>query len=558
MISFLIKEGLIYDGTGSEPFEGDIGIAGETIAFVRRKKGFNKEPDPAEKIIDARNLAVAPGFIDTHAHSDFTIVADPRAEGKICQGITTEVNGNCGLSGAPLTGEALERRGEDLRELDVKERWSNLKEYFEILKKQGIAPNFATLVGHGNLRACVVGYENRSPDSGEIAGMKELLREAISEGAIGLSTGLIYPPGIYSKTIELIDLCSFMRRIFQSSHPARGSPLSGEAGKEKLPVKNETGIYASHIRSEGERLIEALKEALKIGEESGINIHISHIKTSGEKNWNKIDSAISIMEQARKRNVRVTCDRYPYTEASTDLDTVLPPWVFEGGTIKEIERLKNPETRDRIRREIRNDSRGKGPWEKIFISTVQSERNRWMEGKKVAEIAHLRDVNPIDLVFDLLIQERLRVTAIFSSMNEENLKRLLKLPYVMVGTDSAARCTDGLTCKGRPHPRGFGSFPRFLGRYVRTENLMSFSEAIRKITLLPAETFGIARRGIIQEGAFADVVVFDHKRVVDEATFEEPFLKPKGIYFVFINGVPVLWEGEMTDNKPGRILRHGL
>ena len=546
-VNMVIKNGLIFDGTGSEPFEGDIGISQDKIAFINKKSEvrslkFNPpSPPPPEaeekegkggfdRVIDAKGLAVAPGFIDTHAHSDFTLLADPRAEGKVCQGITTEINGNCGLSAAPLYGEVFKHREEDLKELGIQERWSTFEDYFRILEKRSITLNFATLVGHGNIKACVTGYQNRKLLTAERRKMHALIKKSINEGAIGISTGLIYSPGVYSDTEELIEMARCCNNL----------------------------IYTSHMRSEGDTLIESIEEIIRIANEAGVNVHISHIKTSGEKNWQKIDNAISIIEKAQEEGIRITCDRYPYTAASTDLDTILPSWIYEGGAGEELKRLKSPKVQEKIKREILYEHPQKRYWGNIHISSLSSEKNRWMEGKSIASIARHENSEPVDILLKILCEEKLRVGAIFSFMNEDNVKRFLSLPYVMIGTDSSARCTSGPTHKGKPHPRGFGSFPRFLGRYVRNNGLMSLSEAIHKITMLPAKTFGIRKRGILKKGAFADIVIFDHKKVIDRATFDEPFLKPEGIYYVIANGLPALWEGRLTGINTGRILKHGI
>jgi N-acyl-D-amino-acid deacylase len=545
MVDTLIKGGLIFDGTGSEPFEADIGISGDRIAFINKKakvksqspsvtRRGEKSEVSANRVIDAKGLAVSPGFIDTHAHSEFTLLADHRAEGKISQGITTEIDGNCGLSAAPLYGEALKQREEDLMELGIVERWTTFKGYFDILGK-GIALNFVTLVGHGNLRACVAGYEDKALNNNEIKKMQALLKEALKEGAIGLSTGLIYPPGVYSTTEELMNL------FRPSSFILRPSRL----------------IYTSHMRSEGDKLLESIEEIIRIGRKAGVNIHISHMKTSGKKNWHKIDNAISLIEEARREGIRITCDRYPYTAASTDLDTILPPWVYEGGMKEELKRLKSSEFQEKIKKEILYEYPEIEYWGNVNIASVSSEKNRWMEGKSIAYIARHEDSETVDIFLKILIEEKLRVSAIFASMNEDNLKRFLSLPYVMIGTDSSARSTSGPTYKGKPHPRGFGSFPRFLGRYVRDNGLISMNEAIHKITMLPAKTFGISKRGVLKKGAFADLVVFDYRKIIDRATFDKPFLKPEGIYYVFVNGLSAVWEGELTGINAGRILKHG-
>jgi N-acyl-D-amino-acid deacylase len=413
--------------------------------------------------------------------------------------------------------------------MGIKERWATFEEYFRVMEKMHPAINYATLAGHGNIRASVIGYEDREPDEGEMQKMALLLKKAISEGAIGLSTGLIYPPGVYAKRDELIELA---RNINQC-------------------------IYTTHMRSEGDALIESIRETVTIGRESGIRVHISHIKTGGQPNWGKIDDAISVMEQGKREGVQLTCDRYPYTAASTDLDAVLPPWAYAGGAGEELRRLKDEKDRYAIRGDLLARHPEDNYWDGIAISSLQSESNKWMEGKTLLGLSHALGKDPVDFLLDILVEERLRIGAIFYSMNEDNLVRFLALPYAMIGSDSSARSMDGPTRRGKPHPRGFGTFPRFLGRYARDQRRMGMGEAIHKMTALPAETFGLKGRGCIRPGYMADLVIFDDQRIRDRATFEEPFLKPEGIYYVLVNGTPVVWEQETTGAAPGRVLRHG-
>ncbi|NOZ26102.1 MAG: D-aminoacylase [Nitrospirae bacterium] len=523
MIDCLIRGGIVIDGTGSEPRVANVGIEDGRIVHV------GSDETDARDVLDVKGLTVAPGFIDAHAHSEFTILADGRAEGKLFQGVTTEINGNCGLSAAPLHGEAAERREEDLRELGIGSRWSTLSEYLSLLEARGTAINFATLCGHGNIRASVLGYRDVPPDAAALSEMRKILTDSLREGAVGLSTGLIYPPGLYADTRELIELSRVLSR------EGRG------------------GIYTSHMRSEGDALLESVEEVLCIAREAGVRVHVSHIKTAGRHNWGKIDRVVELMDAARKEGISLTCDRYPYVAAATDLDTVLPSWVYEGGVEEELGRLRDPAAVARIRSEL--GSRGDDYWGGVYVSSVSGDENRWMEGRNILDISSRMKKSPVDAVIEIVMDERARAGAVFFSMSEDNLRRFLRLPYTMIGSDSSARSMSGPTRSGNPHPRGFGAFARFLGRYVRDEGLMSLSEAIWKMTCLPAVTFGLKERGLIREGYHADIVIFDYERITDAATFEEPWRRAEGVVHVFVNGVPALRDSEPTGALPGMVLR---
>jgi N-acyl-D-amino-acid deacylase len=522
-IDYLLKNGTVIDGTGKEPVRADVAVEGSRIKEVGDLSGAG-----AIRTIDLEGLCVCPGFIDAHAHSEFVLLADGRAEGKVSQGITTEINGNCGMSAAPLFGPALEQRESDLQQLYIKERWNTFPEYFEVLERKKVAVNFATLVGHGNIRASVAGYSDRELSRKEMEAMTRMLREAMDAGAKGLSTGLIYPPGIYSGTSEIISL----------AHEAA----------------QHGGIYATHMRSEGDMLMESIEEVMSIALKSGIHVHISHLKASGEKNWDKLKEVFSALDSAAGKGLKVTCDRYPYIASSTDLDAVLPSWAFVGGRKKELERLRSE--RGRLAEDILKEhpeALHDDFWEKIVVSTSGS--NKWMEGKSIAEISRLSKKAPIEMVFDLLLEEGLSVGAIFFLMSEENLRSIMKRDYMAVGTDSAARSYDGATAQGKPHPRGFGSCPRMLGKYVREEGILTLAEAVHKMTGLPAGIFSLKERGILAKGFFADITVFDPEKIIDTADFNSPFRRPEGIHYVFVNGEPVMTEGRMTGAMPGRILK---
>lgn len=527
MLKFLIRNGLVLDGIASEPIRQNIGVSGDRITYI------GNEEMPADDIIDAEGFYVTPGFIDVHAHSEFNLLLDGRAEGKLSQGVTTEINGNCGFSAAPLYDAAFERRDQELKEIGINERWHNLGEYLRMLQSKGIALNYITLCGHGNLRASVIGYENSPPEGDSLKNMKNLFYKSLIQGACGLSTGLVYPPGTYSDTKEIIELTQVI-------------------ALENKAIPDRKFIYTSHIRSEGDELLEAIEEVIRIAKEARANVHISHIKTSGEQNWWKIDRAIGLIEDARESGVGLTCDSYPYIASSTDLDTVLPAWTFAGGVDEEIRRLKDLEIAQRIRIELA--LKGDKYWKNVYVSSVRNTENKWMEGESVFDIALRMKKNPADAVIEIIIDEKSAAGAIFFTMNEDNLRRILTLPYVMIGSDSSARSFSGPTFKGKPHPRGFGTFPRFIGVYVRDKKLISLPEAVKRITALPAKTFGIKERGIIKEGFFADIVIFDYNQIKDKASYKEPFTKSDGIEYVFVNGSLAVKEGELTGIFSGKVL----
>lgn len=522
----LICGGAVFDGSGNPAVQADVGISGGRISFIGRA-----QKDDAASVIGADGFYVTPGFIDTHSHSDFTLLADPlAAEGKLFQGVTCEVNGNCGLSGGPLIGAARQQRESDLAQYGIKERWEGLGQYLDILERRGLLMNFATLTGHGNLRASVIGYADRAPSGQELNEMAAHLEASLKAGAIGLSSGLIYPPGAYSRTEELVALA--------------------RAGKSAAAGNF---IYATHMRSEGDSLIEAIGEAVTIGRAAG-RLQVSHMKTAGRQNWGKLSQAIEAMEEARASGLRASADRYPYTAASTDLDTILPAWAYEGGSTEELARLKDPATLGKIAGEIQKDALY---WESVYISSTPNGADKWMEGKSLGEIARAEKKSPLEMLFHVLVKGEVRVQAIFHSMNEDNLRRLYRLPWVMVGSDSSARSFSGPSVTGKPHPRAFGTFPRFLKRYTIKEGLLGMEEAVRKITSLPADTFGLAGRGMIREGFVADIAVLDPGPLADTATFEEPFQKARGVEHLIVNGEAVITGGALTGKRPGRVLRKG-
>ncbi|MBF0473049.1 MAG: amidohydrolase family protein [Nitrospirae bacterium] len=520
MLDYLIINANVFDGTASNEKEVNVGINSDQITWI----GSNTRI--AKNIIDAKNCILCPGFIDTHTHSEFSLLADGSAQSKITQGVTTEINGNCGLSASPLLGEAYEHRLPELKILDIdKLKWKNFREFFELLIKRGIAVNFATLIGLGNIRASVIGYSSREPSASEMSKMKKLIKEE-SDLIKGMSTGLIYPPGVFTKTDEIIELMGYLASI------------------------NPDAIYASHIRSEGKELIEAITEAIEIGHKSATSTHISHIKTAGIDNWHKIDKVISLIEDGRASGLNITCDRYPYTASCTDLDTILPPWTYDGGTNEELKRIQDPELKKRISSEI--GERGDDYWKGVMVTSIVNPENAWMSGERLFDIAQRLKLSPMEALFKIIISEKAQTGAIFFSMNEDNLRRFLRLPYLMIGSDASAR---SLTkTNSMPHPRAFGTFPRYLSRYVRDEGILPLGTAISKITSIPAERFKLIKRGKIQEGYFADLTIFDYSKIKDTAEYKDPFHSSVGISYVFVNGVPAIWEGELTGRLSGRIV----
>lgn len=522
----LIVGGRVFDGTGNPWFYADIGISRDKIVFIGKV-----EKADAKITINASGLAVSPGFIDMHSHSDLELLVDGRAISKVHQGVTLEVVGNCGSSAAPLN-DFLKAHMEKfvLPEFDwqIKLDWSTMREYFDKLEKNGISVNVVSYVGHSTIRAYVMDFERREPSKTELEEMKKLVAEAMMDGAVGLSTGLIYPPSCYAKTDEIIELAKVVAKY--------------------------GGIYASHIRGEGATLLEAVKEAIRIGEEAKIPVQISHFKASGKLNWGKVKDAAKIIEEARDRGVDVTADQYPYIASSTSLSALLPDWAHEGGAEKLLERLRDPENLAKIKAHLEGYlKREPDYWDRIMISYL--EKNRQFLGKTINEISKDLGLNPVDTVIKLLLDEECRVSHISFGMCEEDVEFVMKIPWVMVGSDGSAVAPDGVLGKGKPHPRYYGTFPRVLGLYSRERKVISLEQAIRKMTYLPAWRLGFRDRGIIREGAYADIVVFDPKIVLDKATFTDPHQIPIGIIHVIVNGKPVIYEGKHTGEKPGRVLR---
>jgi len=520
MLDLVIKDGRVMDGACNPWFRADIAVIQGRIAAIGMLDA------DAETVIDAEGLVVAPGFIDTHSHSDLMLMAEPEARQKIMQGITTEVVGQDGLGEAPLRDDVVDDWRRYLSGLngdpDIDWDWRSFADYLDKLEAAGPATNVASLVGHGNLRLLTMGMEDRTPTTPEIEEMKGLLAEAMQQGAFGLSTGLIYPPCVYADTYELVELCK----------------VAADYG----------GIFVVHMRNEGARLLESIDEVVAVGKGAGVPVHISHFKASGERNWGKVVDALRMLEQARMEGVELTVDQYPYVAGSTFLSSLLPVWAHEGGTERMLERLQNQETRTRMVADMREDERGGGRgWGNILVTSVSTEGNKRFEGKSIEEIAEARSQSPLDAVFDLILEEENAVSMVSFSMSEEDIRTVMRSPLQMV-------CTDGLVL-GKPHPRAYGSFPRVLGRYVR-EGVLDLQEAVRKMTSLPAQTFGFHDRGLLRPGMCADIIIFDPDTVIDNATYQDPIQFPEGIEYVVVNGVVTVDGGDNTGARAGQVLRH--
>jgi N-acyl-D-amino-acid deacylase len=526
----VIRNGRIVDGTGSPWYSGDIGIRQGKIASIGNLTGA-----AAKRTIDARGMVVAPGFIDMLGQSELTMLVNPHLPSKIYQGITTEITGEGG-SVAPVNDAILQADRVDYEHYGIHPDWRTFREYFARLEKQGMGINLASYVGATQVRRMVLGDDDRAPNADELARMKALVRQAMQEGAVGLSTSLQYAPAPYASTEELIALAAEAARF--------------------------GGIYATHMRSEGDAIIPALEEAIRIGREAHIPVEIWHLKTAGKANWGRMPDVVARIQQARDSGVDITADTYAYPAGSNTFSAIIPPWAHDGGDAKLIERLKDPAMRARIRREMESRS---GNWdnewqevtgpESILVGAVQNPKLLPVQGKTIAQIAKLWGKDPIDTIFDLLIEDQAFTQVAIFMMSEPDITLALAQPWVSICNDSQGTAPDGLLGKEHPHPRAYGTFPRILSKYVREEKKLTLADAIRKFTALPAQRMRLADRGVLKEGMWADVVIFDPETIHDRATFENPNQLSEGMRFVLVNGVPVIEEGKMTNALPGKALR---
>jgi len=521
----VIAGGLVYDGMGAAPVLADVGVIGDRIKAVGKI-----EARRGRVIIEAGGRAVAPGFIDVHVHTDLGLLANPRAESHVRQGVTTIVSGNCGSSPFPVAADILEEAKTNARaEYDVDLDWRDLPGFFARLEKGGTSVNYATLVGHGDVRGAAMGFNDRPPKPEELDRMRALVAEAMEAGAFGLSTGLEYTPGSFAAPDEIIALCRVVA--------ARG------------------GVYATHMRDEGDLVIEAIREAIDAARKSGVKLQISHLKTAFPRNWGKLDEAFALIEGALAEGIEVRADRYPYIAGSTDLSINFPAWARQGTTEEFLARLKDPALDGKLREYVAEREKKFGSWDKVVVSSVLTEKNKWGEGLNVLEAAGRAGKSPYEFQRDLIIEEKDRVDSVLFMMTEDNLRRILAHPRVGVGSDSSMRAPYGILSTGKPHPRVYGTFPRVLGRYIREEKILPAEAMIRKMTSVAAETFGLADRGVVRPGAFADLVVYDPAKIADTATWKEPHQFPVGIEAVIVNGEIIVRGGEHSGKTAGRILR---
>jgi N-acyl-D-amino-acid deacylase len=523
----IIRNGNVVDGSGELWFPADVAVRGDTIVKVGR---LDETELSAKRIIDARGLTVVPGFIDIHSHSDYSFLVDGTAQSKIRQGVTTEVLGEAHSAG-PLQGRARK----DLSEYGLQADWKTLGEYFARLQKGGISVNVASYVGATQIRSCVLGDEGRAPTAAETEAMKQLAGEAMRDGAVGLSSSLIVPPDTYLDTRQLTDLAT--------------------------AVKPFGGIYSTHMRSEGQAIFDAIREAISIGEQAQVPVDIIHLKIADKRLWGRMPEVIKVIEEAQAKGLRVTANQYPYVAGQNNLDALIPPWAMEGGRERMLARLNDPALRVRMEKDILTGISGwfdhylamKG-WESCFVASVRSEKNKANEGKSIDQISKALSKKPTDVVFDLLREEGGSVPAVYFLMSEDDVRTALQTPWVSIGSDGTAVRPDGILGKGKPHPRWYGTFPRVLGKYVREEKVLALEEAVKKMTSLNATKLGIEDRGLLKAGKKADITIFNAERIIDKATFENPHQYPEGIEYVFVNGTVVIEKGQHVGSKPGRIL----
>ncbi len=525
----VIRGGTVYDGTGAPGRRADVGIRGDRIAAVGDLAGL-----PATTTVDATRLAVAPGFINMLSWSTESLLIDGRSQGELREGVTTQIFGE-GSSMGPLTPEMKRRAIEQMGDLKYSITWTSLSEYLKQLEEQGISQNVASFIGATTIREHVIGLEDKPPTLAQLDEMRAIVRNEMEAGALGIGSSLIYAPAFYASTEELIELCKVAAQY--------------------------RGKYISHMRSEGNRLVEAVDELIRISREAGIPAEIYHLKAAGQSNWPKMDRVIAKIEAARREGLKITADMYTYPAGATGLDASMPPWVLDGGYDAAYKRLADPEIRKKIAAAIRTPS---DDWENLYLASgsadrvllvgFKSDKLKPLTGKTLAQAAKSRGEDPVDTIMNLVLEDRSRVDTVYFMMSEDNIRKEIVLPWVSFGSDAASMSPEPPFTKSSAHPRAYGNFARVLGKYVRDDKVLSMADAIRKLSGLPATNLELDRRGFLKEGMFADIVVFDPATIADRATFENPHQYAVGVRHVFVNGSQVIKDGEHTGRKPGRAL----
>lgn len=526
----IIKNGRIVDGSGHPAFDADLAVKGDRIARIGNLKNAK-----AGRVIDAGGMVVAPGFIDMLGQSETYVLIDNRAMSKVMMGVTTEITGE-GESIAPLNERLIKEQEDFNRRYGLTVDWRTLGEYFRRLEKQGIGVNLGTFVGATQVREHVIGFDNRPPTLAELEQMKKLVAEAMKDGALGLSTSLQYVPARFAGTDEIVELAKVARR--------------------------HGGIYATHQRSEANALDESLQEVFEIARRAQIPVEIWHLKTAYKKNWGRMPEVLGKIRKARAQGLDITADVYPYIAGSTSLSACLPPWALEGGTERMLTRLRDPAIRERLKKEITTDAKdweniylGSGGPSGVLIGSVVNRDLESMQGKRISQIAEEQKKEPLDTVFDLILADHGQTGAIYFMMSEEDLRAAMRAPFVSFCTDSGARAADGPLAGAKSHPRGWGSYPRILGRYVREERLLTLEKAVQKMTGMPATRVGLRDRGFLREAMHADITIFDPQRVIDRATFEAPNQYPEGVHYVIVNGQISVDNGKRTPALAGKPIR---
>lgn len=529
-VDVLIQNGTLYDGTGAPPYQGTVALKDDKIFYIGPPKFFT-----AKKIINATDKAVSPGFINMLSWGVETLIEEGKSQSDIRQGVTLEVFGE-GMSWGPLNEELKAYMKKNQGDIKYDINWTTLGEYLQFLEDKGVSTNIASFIGATTLRINAVGYNDSKPNESELALMKNLVHQGMKEGAMGIGSSLIYAPAFYSSTEELIALC-------------------------KVAAEYD-GLYISHMRSEGNKLLESVDELLTIADQSGIRAEIYHLKQSGKKNWYKLDQVIQKIDSARTKGLEITTDMYTYIAGATGLDASMPPWVQEGGLDQWIARLKDPAIRKKVIKEMKADTdqwenlmRAAESSDKLILVGFKNDSLKYLTGKTLTEVAKMRGKSPEETAIDLVIQDGSRVGTVYFLMTEENIKKQIKLPYMSFGSDAGTMSPEGVFSKSSTHPRAFGNFARLLGKYVREENVISLEEAIYKLTGLPASNLKIQKRGQLKNGYFADVVVFDPNEISDHATFENPMQYATGVEHVWVNGTHVLENGNHTGAYGGRFVK---